>query len=73
MYVSQLIPPHMHRFNYKFAGFNGVLAGFSVALKQLKPETELLLLFIPLRAKVYQPTTQSWLGRQLLKTKKMVD
>jgi len=33
------------------SGFNGVIAGFTVAFKQLRPDTDLLFVLLPLRAK----------------------
>jgi hypothetical protein len=38
-----------------FGGFAGALAGYAVAMKQLHPDSELLALYLPLRAKVPNP------------------
>jgi len=49
-----LILSHYSRFS-GYGGFSAGLAGYAVAMKQLHPDSELLAIYLPLRAKVRHP------------------
>jgi hypothetical protein len=58
MVRTKLQSVHIPRFNTYVCGFSAVLAGFTVAIKQLIPEQEIRLFFaLSVRAKVLSVTS----------------